>query len=380
MAVEVRIPTILRSLTGEQKAVTAEGATLAAVIDDLEANHPGIKDRLVEAGTGDGVRPAPLRQRLRQRRGRALHRRPRRRGHRRRPGRGAARRRRRLTRDRARRSDVRSSSSTARTSTPPSGRRSSSAARTPEERPRWERVTEYAAELWGQPVTGLFFLNATQRPAAAVVRAGAARAEVPRRAAGRRHRREGRRHRHPAHPGRAARPRRRRRAARQPRRRLRPARRAARHPRPPGGRDRLPRVHQRAVHRARRAGLRPRGRRAARSTSRCRGCGSSRSTSSTPRRSCDDPGYDDLLSSVGNTPLVGLPTLSPSPDVRLWAKLEDRNPTGSIKDRAALAMVVAAEKEGRLRPGCTILEPTSRQHRHLAGDGGQAARATGWSA
>ena len=69
--------------------------------------------------------------------------------------------------------------------------------------------------------------------------------------------------------------------------------------------------------------------------------------------------YDDLLSSVGNTPLVGLPTLSPSPDVRLWAKLEDRNPTGSIKDRAALAMVVAAEKEGRLGPGCTILEPTS---------------------
>ena len=43
--------------------------------------------------------------------------------------------------------------------------------------------------------------------------------------------------------------------------------------------------------------------------------------------------YDDLLASVGNTPLVGLPTLSPSPDVRLWAKLEDRNPTGSIKDR-----------------------------------------------
>ncbi len=42
MAVEVRIPTILRSLTGEQKAVTAEGATLSAVIDDLEANHRGI--------------------------------------------------------------------------------------------------------------------------------------------------------------------------------------------------------------------------------------------------------------------------------------------------------------------------------------------------
>jgi len=69
--------------------------------------------------------------------------------------------------------------------------------------------------------------------------------------------------------------------------------------------------------------------------------------------------YDDLLDSVGNTPLVGLPTLSPSPDVRLWAKLEDRNPTGSIKDRAALAMVEHAEKDGLLRPGCTILEPTS---------------------
>jgi len=69
--------------------------------------------------------------------------------------------------------------------------------------------------------------------------------------------------------------------------------------------------------------------------------------------------YDDLLSSVGGTPLVGLPTLSPTPDVRLWAKLEDRNPTGSIKDRAALAMIEHAEKDGRLRPGCTILEPTS---------------------
>ena len=69
--------------------------------------------------------------------------------------------------------------------------------------------------------------------------------------------------------------------------------------------------------------------------------------------------YDDLLASVGNTPLVGLPRLSPSPDVRLWAKLEDRNPTGSIKDRPALKMIEEAEKDGLLRPGCTILEPTS---------------------
>jgi len=51
--------------------------------------------------------------------------------------------------------------------------------------------------------------------------------------------------------------------------------------------------------------------------------------------------------------------LSPSPDVRLWAKLEDRNPTGSVKDRAALWMVRAAEADGRLKPGDTILEPTS---------------------
>ncbi|MBA3232901.1 MAG: pyridoxal-phosphate dependent enzyme, partial [Propionibacteriales bacterium] len=69
--------------------------------------------------------------------------------------------------------------------------------------------------------------------------------------------------------------------------------------------------------------------------------------------------YDSMLDSVGNTPLVGLPRLSPSPDVRLWAKLEDRNPTGSIKDRAVVRMLVEAETEGRLTPGCTILEPTS---------------------
>ncbi len=69
--------------------------------------------------------------------------------------------------------------------------------------------------------------------------------------------------------------------------------------------------------------------------------------------------FDSLLDSVGGTPLIGLPRLSPTPDVRLWAKLEDRNPTGSIKDRAALAMLVDAEKQGLLRPGCTILEPTS---------------------
>ncbi|MFF5209750.1 PLP-dependent cysteine synthase family protein [Streptosporangium sp. NPDC000396] len=69
--------------------------------------------------------------------------------------------------------------------------------------------------------------------------------------------------------------------------------------------------------------------------------------------------FDSLIDSVGRTPLVGLPRLSPSEDVRIWAKLEDRNPTGSIKDRPALWMIEQAEKDGLLRPGCTILEPTS---------------------
>lgn len=69
--------------------------------------------------------------------------------------------------------------------------------------------------------------------------------------------------------------------------------------------------------------------------------------------------FDELLDSVGGTPLVGLPRLSPSPDVRLWAKLEDRNPTGSVKDRVALWMIRQAEKDGILAPGGTILEPTS---------------------
>ncbi|RVX47920.1 cysteine synthase B [Nonomuraea polychroma] len=69
--------------------------------------------------------------------------------------------------------------------------------------------------------------------------------------------------------------------------------------------------------------------------------------------------FESLIDSVGRTPLVGLPRLSPSADVRIWAKLEDRNPTGSIKDRPALWMVEQAEKDGRLTPGCTILEPTS---------------------
>jgi cysteine synthase B len=73
--------------------------------------------------------------------------------------------------------------------------------------------------------------------------------------------------------------------------------------------------------------------------------------------------YDSLLQALGNTPLVGLQRLSPrwagDTHVRLWAKLEDRNPTGSIKDRPALRMIEDAERDGTLTPGVTILEPTS---------------------
>ncbi len=66
-----------------------------------------------------------------------------------------------------------------------------------------------------------------------------------------------------------------------------------------------------------------------------------------------------LLDLVGHTPLVELPRLSPKPEVRLYAKLEGQNPTGSIKDRVALAMVEAAERAGELEPGRQLLEPTS---------------------
>ena len=84
--------------------------------------------------------------------------------------------------------------------------------------------------------------------------------------------------------------------------------------------------------------------------------------------------FDSLLDSVGGTPLVGLPRLSPTPEVRLWAKLEDRNPTGSIKDRAALRMFEQAEKDGTAHPGLHDPRAHVGQHRHLAGDGRQAAR------
>jgi cysteine synthase len=69
--------------------------------------------------------------------------------------------------------------------------------------------------------------------------------------------------------------------------------------------------------------------------------------------------YGDIVDSIGNTPLVELKRLSPKPGVRLWAKLESRNPTGSVKDRVARSMIDDAEATGAISPGQTILEPTS---------------------
>ena len=69
--------------------------------------------------------------------------------------------------------------------------------------------------------------------------------------------------------------------------------------------------------------------------------------------------YESILDLIGNTPLVGVHALSPSPAVRIYAKLEGQNPGGSMKDRIALRMVEAAERDGVLQPGDTILEPSS---------------------
>jgi cysteine synthase B len=69
--------------------------------------------------------------------------------------------------------------------------------------------------------------------------------------------------------------------------------------------------------------------------------------------------FSNLVEAIGYTPLVELPRLSPKPTVRVYAKLEGRNPTGSVKDRIARAMIEDAEERGQIAPGQTILEPTS---------------------
>jgi cysteine synthase B len=71
------------------------------------------------------------------------------------------------------------------------------------------------------------------------------------------------------------------------------------------------------------------------------------------------PAYESVLDLIGNTPLVDISALSPNPRVRILAKLEGQNPGGSVKDRAAKAMVEEAEKDGRLGPGVTVLESSS---------------------
>src|ERR671919_1119946 len=69
--------------------------------------------------------------------------------------------------------------------------------------------------------------------------------------------------------------------------------------------------------------------------------------------------FTNVAESIGNTPLVELPRLSPKLGVRIWAKLEGHNPTGSVKDRVAKSMIEDAEDQGAIQPGQTILEPTS---------------------
>src|SRR5256714_10302417 len=69
--------------------------------------------------------------------------------------------------------------------------------------------------------------------------------------------------------------------------------------------------------------------------------------------------YGDIVQAIGHTPLVELKRLSPKPGVRIWAKLESHNPTGSVKDRVARSLVEDAEEKGLIQPGQTILEPTS---------------------
>ena len=69
--------------------------------------------------------------------------------------------------------------------------------------------------------------------------------------------------------------------------------------------------------------------------------------------------HDSVLDLIGHTPLVDVSQLSPNPDVRILAKLESQNPFGSVKDRIAKAMIEDAEKHGHLKPGQTIVEPSS---------------------
>ena len=69
--------------------------------------------------------------------------------------------------------------------------------------------------------------------------------------------------------------------------------------------------------------------------------------------------YASIVDLIGNTPIIEVSELSPNPDVKIYAKLEGQNPAGSVKDRIAKAMILSAEREGKLTSGSVILEPSS---------------------
>ena len=69
--------------------------------------------------------------------------------------------------------------------------------------------------------------------------------------------------------------------------------------------------------------------------------------------------HQSILDLIGNTPVVDVSKLSPNPNVKIYAKLENQNPAGSVKDRIAKSMVLQAEKQGLLKPGSTLIEPSS---------------------
>ncbi len=69
--------------------------------------------------------------------------------------------------------------------------------------------------------------------------------------------------------------------------------------------------------------------------------------------------YPSIIDAIGHTPLVEIPRMCPNPNVRLYAKLEFMNPTGSVKDRVAKALIEDLERSGRLQPDSIIIEPTS---------------------
>ena len=77
--------------------------------------------------------------------------------------------------------------------------------------------------------------------------------------------------------------------------------------------------------------------------------------------------YGDIVQAIGNTPLVELKRISPKPGVRIYAKLESHNPTGSVKDRVARSMIEDAEAQGAIAPGPDHPRAHLGQHRHLAG-------------